>query len=272
MVVKIIVLSGYGINSEAESAHAFSLAGGKSEIVHINDLIKGIKRLSEYDILFFPGGFSYGDDTGSGNAYANKFKNHLWNDLIDFIKAKKLILGICNGFQVMVNMGLFQIENEKIGQRNCALIDNTSARFECRDVFIKVNQKSNCVFTKGIDITHLVVSHGEGRFFCEEEFMEKLISNNQVVFNYCDEKGASAFLKYPLNPNGSIKDVAGICDPTGRIFGMMPHPERAIYSTSEADYHLKYEQNKRQGLKIPEYIESNLMIFKNAVNYIDKLN
>jgi len=259
-------MSGYGINCETESKNAFELAGAKAEIVHINDLISKKKNMSDYDILMFPGGFSYGDDTGSGQAFADKIKNNLWDDLKQFIEDKKLILGVCNGFQIMTHLGLFDTEGN-YGNRISALESNNSNRYECRWVHIKHNN-TNCVFTKDIDITHLPVAHGEGRFFCNSETLNKLKENNQIVFTYCDENKNPADQKYPLNPNGSMQDIAGICDNTGRIMGMMPHPERAVYSISEPEFHLKKEAAKRTDNKMPEFIESNLKIFKNAVDFI----
>jgi len=271
MIPKVLVMSGYGINCETESAHAFEKAGAECEIVHVNDLISGKKKMSDYEIILFPGGFSYGDDTGSGNAFANKIKNNLWEELLDFINSNKLILGICNGFQVMTHLGLFTLPGRKHGERINALESNNSNRYECRWVYLK-NNSSNCVFTKGIDITPLPVAHGEGRFYCDEDVLEELKKNGQIVFTYCNENGEEAKGNYPVNPNGSIMDIAAVCDNTGRIMGMMPHPERAVYSVSEPEFQLKKEIAKREGKEIPEIIESNLKIFKNAVEFFKENN
>jgi phosphoribosylformylglycinamidine synthase len=264
---RVLIMSGYGINCEKESAHAFELAGAKADIVHINDLINSRKKMSDYDIIMFPGGFSYGDDTGSGNAFANKIRNNLWNDLVKFIDSGKLILGVCNGFQIMTHLGLFALPSSEYGKRITAMESNNSNRYECRWVHIKHNN-SNCVFTKGVDVMHLPVAHGEGRFFCDSKIFEELKNNNQIVFIYCSEGGKRADGQYPLNPNGAINDVAGICDKTGRVMGMMPHPERAIYSVSEPEFQLRKEMAKRDNREMPEFIESNLKIFKNAVKYV----
>ncbi|UCD04109.1 MAG: phosphoribosylformylglycinamidine synthase I [Candidatus Woesearchaeota archaeon] len=265
-MVRVLIMSGYGINCEKESAHAFNIAGADSEIVHINDLISKKKKLADYDIIMFPGGFSYGDDTGSGNAFANKLRNHLWDDLLEFIKSEKLILGVCNGFQIMTHLGLFSLPSTDYGQRVHSIRWNNQNRYECRWVHLK-NNNSKCVFTKGVDVTHLPVAHGEGRFFCDEKVLEELEKNNQIVFTYCDEKGNPANGVFPINPNGAMRDIAGICDSTGRIMGMMPHPERAIYSVNEPEFHLKKEISKRKNNNIDEFIETNFNIFKNAVNY-----
>jgi phosphoribosylformylglycinamidine synthase len=215
----------------------------------------------------FPGGFSYGDDTGSGNAFANKIKNNLKDDLKKFIESGKLILGVCNGFQIMTNLGLFDDSNDL---RLNVMMHNDSNVYECRWVHIKSTSKK-CIFTKNIDITHIPIAHGEGKFYCEENVYKKLLENDQIVFRYSDSKGNLAQGKYPLNPNGSLYDVAGICDKTGKIFGFMPHPERGIFSFSEPNFHLKKEAAKRKDEKIPELIESNFKIFKNAVDYFKKL-
>ena len=265
-MAKVLIMSGYGINSETESKYIFERAGAKADIVHINDLIGGIIKMPDYDIIMFPGGFSYGDDTGAGNAFANKLKNNLWEELLEFIDNDKLVLGVCNGFQIMANLGLF---SQPYGEKKYALEPNSSNRFECRDVYIKSN-KSKCIFTKNISIAHNPVCHGEGRFFCSNETLNELNGDNQTVFTYCDEEGKAANGKYPLNPNGSMADIAGICDKTGRIMGMMPHPERAFFSTSLPDYQSIKETEKREKKKIPELVEPNFKIFKNAVEFFKK--
>lgn len=263
---KVLIMSGYGINCEKETKHAFELAGAEADIIHINDLISKNADMHGYDILMFPGGFSYGDDTGSGNAFANKIKNNLYKDIEKFIRDKKLILGICNGFQVMTNLGLFSLDGKEYARRIHAMEANTKARYECRWVNIR-HDDSICVFTKGIKITSLPIAHGEGRFFCDDKTYQLLKENDQVVFRYCDKEGNDAEQEFPFNPNGSMHDIAGICDKTGRIMGMMPHPERAIYMISDPSYHLKREEQKRKGKTIDEIAQPNLMIFKNAVEY-----
>lgn len=260
-MVKVLVMSGYGINCERESAYAFETAGAIADIVHINDLISKAKRMSDYDILMFPGGFSYGDDTGSGNAFANKVKNNLWEELLDLISSKKLILGVCNGFQVMINLGLFSLDGKSYGRRSSALVANTQNRYEARWVNIR-SRSERCIFTKGIDIAPLPVAHGEGRFCCDEKTYEALKANDQIVFTYCSQDGKDADGRYPENPNGSMHDVCGLCDSTGRVMGMMPHPERALFSESDPSYHKrKLEEN------LPEHIQANYLIFRNAVQY-----
>src|SRR3989338_3727200 len=261
----VLVISGYGINCEAETAHAFERAGARPSIVHINDIISGKSRIGEFDIIVFPGGFSYGDDTGSGSAFANKIRNNVWDDVKDFISSDKLILGICNGFQIMVSLGLF---GPQYGVRNCALLANSQNRYECRWVHIK-HRDSRCVFTQGMDRSHVPVAHGEGRFYCDAETLKSLESNRQIVFTYCDADGNDAS-GFPDNPNGALANIAGICDKSGRLFGMMPHPERGLYSCNEPEFQWKKEIARRNGLIVRELIESNFMIFKNAVDFVGR--
>ena len=260
-MVKVLILSGYGINCEKESAHAFELVGATSEIVHVNDLISNKVNLTNYDILMFPGGFSYGDDTGSGNALANKIKNNLWDKLITFIQDKKLILGICNGFQVMVNLGLFALNEKEYGERNVALIPNNQERYECRWVKLQTLE-TNCVFTKNIKVIKMPIAHGEGKFYCNKNILNLLKEKNQIVFKYMNNS-TFANGEYPFNPNGSMEDIAGICDFSGRIMGMMPHPERAIYKINSPDFYHKKENG---------FFKNNLQIFQNAVNYFKEEN
>lgn len=264
-MVKAIVLSGYGINCEEETAFAFRKAGAETEIVHINDLIAAPQKLSEFRILAFPGGFSYGDDTGSGNALANKIKSNIWPAIEKFIEAENLVIGICNGFQAIANLGLVPGFEKCFGERKIALMRNNSARYECRWVYLKAFSKK-CVFTKGIETIRLPVAHGEGKFFAEKNVLEKLNENSQVVFRYANEKGALAKGRFPANPNGALEDIAGICNETGRVFGLMPHPERNILFTQQNGWLLQKEKLKREGKSLPDESEG-MRIFRNAVEY-----
>lgn len=263
-MVKAIVLTGYGINCEEETAFAFRKAGAQIEIVHVNDLIASPEKLADAQIFAFPGGFSYGDDTGSGNALANKIRNNIWDGIVEFIEAQKLILGICNGFQVITNLGILPgIENRQ-AQRKVALSHNNTARYECRWVSLKAFSKK-CAFTKGIDSIRMPVAHGEGKFTASEPVLKELNESNQVVFRYAKEDKL-AKEEFPFNPNGSAEDIAGICDKSGRILGMMPHPERNIFFTQQDDWTLQKERLKRAGKELPKEGDG-MLIFKNAVNY-----
>lgn len=270
---KILVITGYGINCEEETAKCFNWAGGDAEIVHINDLIGTqstshsspqpvkpqsisapnilssslAKKLSNYQIVAFPGGFSYGDDTGSGNAMANKIRNNLKEDLLTFLKGDKLIIGICNGMQIMANLGLIPATDMKYGERQAALMRNLHVSLECRWIHVK-NISKKCVWTRDIDLMHLPIAHGEGNFYVEPDTLEKMKAQDQIVFKFVNEDGSPANQKFPANPNGALEDITGVCDPTGRIFAMMPHPERFNSWTNEEGWELKKEKLIREHL------------------------
>src|SRR3989338_938560 len=264
MRTKVLVFSGYGLNCEEETKYGFELAGAVADIVHINDLIDRRNKLSDYQILAVHGGFSYGDDIGSGNAYANKLRNHLWSDLLRFIKQDKLIIGICNGFQILVNLGLLPALNNDYGARTVALMPNNSARYTVRFVDLKAeNNKSPWV--KGIYTLSLPIAHGEGKFYAEKEVLKLLNKKKLIAFRYINGE-ACKFQNLETNPNGSHEDIAGVTDETGRILGLMPHPERALFFTQMPNWPFLKEQYKRKGEKLP--IDGpGLKIFKNAINY-----
>jgi len=269
MKPKVLVLSGYGINCEKETKFAFEHVGAEAEIVHINDLISKEKNLEDFHILAFPGGFSYGDDTGSGNALANKIRLNLWDELKKFIDSGKLVIGICNGFQALTNLGLLPALNKNYGDRKAALTFNNSTRYECRWIDLKQNS-NKCIFTKNISSLRCPVAHGEGKFFVDFETLEELKKNDQIVFSYTKPNGENANGEFPHNPNGALEDIAAICDETGRVLGMMPHPERAIFMGNFPDFQLLKEKTKREEKEIPEYYEPAVTIFQNAVNYVNE--
>lgn len=251
---KVLVLTGYGINCEEETAFAFQLAGAKAEIVHINDLISGNKDWEQYQILAFPGGFSYGDDTGSGKAFANRIKNHLWDKLQSFLAKDRLIIGICNGFQIMVNLGLFG---------EVALTHNNSARYTVRWVDLKVGNKSP--WLRGLKNLSLPIAHGEGKFFTLPQTLKKLTTKNLIALKYIKGEICN-YQNLPANPNGSLDDIAGISDKSGRLLGLMPHPERAIFFHQLPNWPYLKEKLRRKGKKIPKF-GPGLQIFKNGVRY-----
>ncbi len=259
-----LVLTGYGINCDEETAFAFEKAGAKAKIVHVNDLIAEPGTLNGFDIFAFPGGFSYGDDTGSGNALANKVRSKLWEPLMRFVEEEKLVIGICNGFQVITNLGLLPALGAKYGERSVALAHNNSARYECRWVSLR-NYSRKCVFTKGIGEIRLPLAHGEGKFTASDETLKRLADDGQVVFKYA-KNGNPAGGEFPFNPNGSMDDIAGICDETGHVFGLMPHPERNIFFVQQDDWPLQSEQLRRKGKKAPKESQG-LAVFRNAVNF-----
>ncbi len=225
---EVLLLTGYGINCEEETAYAFQACGAKAEIIHVNDLIAAPHKLKEAQIFVVPGGFSYGDDTGSGNALANKMRHTLWPELMEFVAADHLVLGICNGFQVLVNLGLLPgATANSFGQRRVALIANCSARYECRWVNLAAAD-SDAVFLRNVDTLYLPVAHGEGRFFAPPETLAELKERRQVALRYVNRENQPAAGAFPANPNGSLDDIAGLTAAEGRIFGLMPHPERAF--------------------------------------------
>ena len=262
---RVLVLTGYGINCDGESETAFNLACGAAERVHINDLIAGAKKLGDYQILIFPGGFSFGDDVASGKVLALRAKANLGDEILRFIDDGKLILGVCNGFQVMAKFGLLADAGGDYRTQRVTLAVNDSNRYEDRWVYLKrVNDK--CVWTKGVDRIYLPVAHGEGKFFAAPEILAALEKNNQVGYRYATEEFEPAQGTFPANPNGSLHDIAGLCDPSGRIYGMMPHPERFLHFTNHPRWTRIKDQLKREGKRAPE-VGDGLQIFKNGVNY-----
>lgn len=262
---KALILSGFGINSEMETQRALARAGMGADIVHINDLIAGRTGLSAYRLLVFPGGFSYGDDTGAGNAYANRIRNNLWDDLLEFLDGDNLVLGICNGFQILANLGLVPAFDRTCA-RDIALMPNRGGRLECR--FVTIKPANENLWTKGIERIWCPVSHGEGNLSCSKETLQKIKQKKMVAFTYCREDLIPANGEYPFNPNGSVEDIAGITSASGRVLGMMPHPERAMEFVNLYDWPLLKEQMKRSGTVLP--MESlNMQIFRNIVAYFD---
>jgi phosphoribosylformylglycinamidine synthase subunit PurQ / glutaminase len=254
MAVRALVLRTAGINCDVETQFAWEKAGAVADRVHINRIIEQPRTLLDYQILTIPGGFSYGDDIASGKIFANQLVHHLADVLHEFLAADRLVLGICNGFQVLVKCDLLPGSAE--GRPSLALAatltNNDSGKFECRWVYIKVNKKSPCVFTKGITGMYVPIAHGEGKLVAAPGLADKL----NVVVQYTDEKWKTK-AGYPANPNGSVNDIAGICDPTGRIFGMMPHPEDFIRWTQHPRWTREKENTDLYGLQI----------FTNAVNW-----
>lgn len=268
MKPKVIVLTGYGINSEEETGYVFAHAGADAEIVHVNDLIDGRKKLKDYQIMAFPGGFAHGDDTGSGNAYANKMRNNIWDQVRKFVTQDKLIIGICNGCQIIANLGLVPGFDGKYGERLVALLHNASARYECRWVNIKVTGKK-CVWTRGMDVIRCPVSHGEGNFYAEKNVLKRLNKDDQIAFRYVDDKGKLAGGKFPANPNGAPEDIAAISDPTGRVLAIMPHPERNWNFYNQDNWTLVKERAEREGIALPEEGQG-MKLFENAVEWFNR--
>ena len=251
---KVLILSGYGLNCEDETKYAFELAGGQGQIVHINDLIKNKKLLNDFQILAIPGGFAYGDDTGSGNAYGLKLKNHLWDSILKFVNKDNLVIGICNGFQILVNLGLLPALEKKYGKRQVALLPNDSNRYTTGLFDLKII--NDTPWLSGIAEISLPIAHGEGKFFASNEVLKQLNKNNLVA------------IKYVNNPTGTLENIAGITDETKRIFGLMPHPERAMFFTQLPNWPYLKEKYLREGKEIPRF-GPGLQIFKNGIKYFN---
>lgn len=266
MQPRAMILTGYGINCDEETRYAFEWAGAQAEIVHLNDLIQGKKKLEDYHILAFPGGFSYGDHLGSGNAFANKMKNKMWDSLQQFVKDEKLIIGICNGFQIMANLGLVPAQQNKYGEKQVALMHNDNHRYTCR--WVDIQAKNDSVWLKGMDKMSIPIAHGEGKLIASDEVMQRLQSHNQIAFQYIPGK-ISSEQNLPYNPNGSTNDIAGITDESGRILGLMPHPERAMFFTQLPYWTEEKERLLREGKPIPKE-GTGLLLFRNAVNYVNE--
>jgi len=260
---RVVVLSGYGLNCEEETKYAFIKSGGDVDIVHINDLIAGKTLLKNYQIMAIPGGFSFGDDTGSGNAYANRMRNHLWHMITEFIEEDKLIIGICNGFQILVNLGLLPALDNKYGERQVALAHNDSARYIDRWIDLKFEGSSP--WTKGIDLISMPIAHGEGKFFASDSVITQIEEKKLVAARYVNGEMCK-YANLNANPNGALHDIAAITDVSGKILGMMPHPERAIDFTQRPDWTLIKEQHKREGKLVPIHA-SGIKIFENGIKH-----
>jgi phosphoribosylformylglycinamidine synthase len=260
---KAIIMSGYGINSEMETQEAIARAGMRSDIVHINDLIAGRTTLSDYRLLVFPGGFSYGDDTGAGNAYANRVRNNLWREIEKFLEGDNLVLGICNGFQILANLGLVPAVGKNYSRR-IALMPNRKGVLECR--FVTVKPVADTLWTRGIERMYCPVSHGEGNFYCHDETLQLLKKQNMIAFRYCREDLSPAGGEYPYNPNGSLEDIAGITSEDGKVLGLMPHPERAMEFTNLYDWPYQKELLLRSGGDLPAE-SMNMQFFRNITGY-----
>jgi phosphoribosylformylglycinamidine synthase I len=263
---RVLVLTGYGINCDDETQYAFERAGAVAHIVHINDIISRPDFLSGYQIFVFPGGFSYGDDMGSGKALANRIKNNLIDEFKGFVERDTLILGICNGFQVMVNIGLVPGLEQRLGHPEVSLERNTSCRYECRWVDLTIERGSRSIFAEGIEALHIPVAHGEGSFYAPEVTLKRIEEESLVVMRYVKPDSSPANGEFPYNPNGSLNDIAALADRSGRILGMMPHPERNILFTQRDNWTAIAERIRREGGTVPEEGEG-FRIFLNAVRY-----
>ena len=267
-IVKSIVLTGNGTNCEREMAHACRLAGSDEvDIVYIHDILSGEKRLDDYHFLILPGGFLDGDDLGAAQAGANRIIHArvkgsgepLRDQFRRFIDGGKLILGVCNGFQLMVKLGILPAVDGEYFRQTVTLTFNDSGRFADRWVWISINEKSPCVFTRGLKKVYLPVRHGEGKFMARSAaILKRLYRQQQVVARYCTQDSDRPAMTYPDNPNGAVDAIAGICNETGRLYGMMPHPDAYTHRTNHPRW--TREELPEEGM--------GLAFFKNAVQFI----
>lgn len=247
MAFKAIVLRTAGINCDYESKHVLERLGFEVDLVHINSFIRKEVKLEDYNFLFLAGGFSHGDYLGSGKILANKLTYRLEDQVPEFIKAGNLVIGICNGFQVLVKAGLLPGFEGDYKRQELSLTFNDSSRFQAEWVKLKNANKGKCIFSKGISEMDVPIAHGEGKFIARNAaVLRELERRDQIVF------------KYVRNPNGSMEDIAGICDESGRVLGMMPHPERAQYS-----WQLPFSTRRR----VPEKT-MGFKVFENALDYL----
>ncbi len=252
--VRVMVLRAAGTNCDVETAYAFEKAGAQADFVHINRLAEGDARLLDYQVLAIPGGFTYGDDISAGKVLANELRNRVGESVRAFLDADRLVIGICNGFQVLVKMGLLPGWTNGSDQP-VTLTNNDSNRFEDRWVHLKIDSVRS-PFLCDKDVIYLPVAHGEGKFVVDgPKALSRLEEAGQVVLRYCDAEGREG--GYPVNPNGSVGAVAGICDETGKVFGLMPHPERYI----ERHHHPRWTRED-----LPETGDGT-RFFENAVRY-----
>lgn len=267
MAARALVLTGNGTNCEREMAYACRLAGAEVRIAHTAEIFAGRVRLDDYHFLNLPGGFLDGDDLGAAKAGAVRLKygrvrtdgeRRFFEDLQGFVAEGKLVLGVCNGFQLLVKLGLLPALDGQYGEQSSSITHNDSGRFEDRWVYLAVEETSPCVFTRGLDRVSFPVRHGEGKFTPgDHDVLRRIEDEGLVAVRYADEDGDPT-LAYPWNPNGSVGAIAGLCDPTGRVFGLMPHPEAFLHRTNHPRWTREDLPEEGQGLAL----------FRNAVGFI----
>jgi phosphoribosylformylglycinamidine (FGAM) synthase-like amidotransferase family enzyme len=274
MMPRVLILRAPGTNCDQETAFAFQTAGGQPDVVHINRLLENPRLAANYQILAIPGGFSYGDDISAGRIFGNQIRHHLCDCLEEFKAAGKLIIGICNGVQILVKSGV--LLPDRADEPIATLTLNDSGKFEDRWIYLRV-ASDKCVFLRGIEQMYLPIAHAEGKFVARDEAtLKRLDAAGQLVLRYSAEAGVGSRgsgigdqklensrlstpdcrLPYPANPNGAQYNVAGLCDETGRVFGLMPHPERHIDPTQ----HPRWTREKHER-------GDGLAVFENAVQY-----
>lgn len=263
--IKVCIIRVGGTNCDAETRRAFLELNVQAETLHVNELAKCFS-LMDYDVLVFPGGFSFGDYVRSGVIFARSLRVKLGKEIENFVDEGRPILGICNGFQILIESGVLPGLDGTSAYPEAALTTNEPQGFKCRWVYLRNENKRKCLFTSNVPtgkVLRMPIAHGEGRFLFpierEQRLLERLIANDMIVFRYCDEKGNVANGEYPTNPNGSFDDIAGICNKEGTIFGLMPHPERAFYWWQQPDW----TRQKR----MPQYGDGKI-VFESLINHL----
>lgn len=264
--IPVLVVTGYGLNCEDESRYAWELAGAQPKLVHFSDLLAKPSLLSEFAALMIGGGFTYGDHMTSGHVFAARARHRLSAELDRFIAQGKLVMGICNGFQIIVKLGLLPgLDNDYFTQK-LSIIQNDCGAFQNYWVRLRFESNSPCVFTRGLSFMPLPIRHGEGKVFTlDKELLRRLEAAGCVPCRYADPATGKATQRFPHNPNGSLNAIAGLCDPTGRVFGMMPHPEAYLYPEN----HPLWEVQKMRG-ELPEQ-GIGLSFFRNAVSHLKQI-
>lgn len=271
---RALVLTGYGINCDYETTHACELVGFSAERLHLNDVLGKPGALFDYGLVVFPGGFSYGDDLGSGVAFSSKIRfsismggGRLYQTFMEYVDHGGLVLGICNGFQILVRLGIIPAVGGSYGEQQVTLAPNREGYFINRWVELVAKGDGSCIFTRGLGRIRLPVRHGEGRLLVSDEgILERIEQESHVTLRYCDGDGKPT-QEFPQNPNGSQNAIAGLCDPSGRVFGLMPHPEAALSLFHYPDWTGMRERARRTGSMLTEE-GSGFSVFRNAFDYV----
>lgn len=257
MKPRVLILHANGTNRDLEMAYAFELAGAQPEIIHLNQLRTGVKKWNDYQILGVPGGFSYADTLGAGRLFALDLKTYFADEVHHFVENKKPVIGICNGFQALVKTGLLpDLSSDK---SQATLTFNADGKFECRWVTL-LPQSQKCLWTHNLtDTIYCPIAHGEGRFaLSKPDLLNQLQKDDQIALRYVMPNGTVANQAYPFNPNGSISDIAGVCNAQGNVIGLMPHPEDHVLSYQ----HPRWTRGEAGHL--------GLCLFENGVKYVKR--
>jgi phosphoribosylformylglycinamidine synthase I len=259
--VRVLVLTGLGLNCEEETAHGFRACGARADLVHLSDMLASDRPLTDYQIIAMIGGFSFGDHIAAGVVYANRLRYRMFDRILRFVGDGGLMIGICNGFQTMVKLGLLPGIDGNYGERVATLAANDRLGYRDAWVSVRADPASPCVWTRGVDRMDLPARHGEGKFLTRDEgLMKRLRDEHLIAVRYVDESGEPT-QQWPWNPNGSPDAVAGVCDPSGRLFGLMPHPDAYLYGFN----HPQWARKKLEGSF--ELRGDGLKIFQNGVDF-----